>query len=89
MNFEWDPTKASANARKHRVRFADAVAVFHDDAALTLRDEAVGEERHVTLGLDALGRVLVVVWTQRPGAIRLISARKATAREQAQYLEGL
>lgn len=55
---EWDPRKAEANVRKHQVRFADAVSVLDDDQAITV-GEAVGtEERWVTIGLDALGRIL-------------------------------
>jgi hypothetical protein len=54
MGFEWDPKKAAANARKHGVRFADAVAVLEDDKAVTLRDDTQGEERWVTIVLDAL-----------------------------------
>ena len=85
--FEWDPAKARTNRRKHGVDFTDAVAVFFDDRARTLLDETADEERFVTLGLDALGRVLVVVWCWRNEALRLISARRATRRERSQYEE--
>ena len=88
MRYEWDPVKARLNLRKHGVDFADAVSALEDDAALTMRDPlAEHEERSVTIGLDALGRVLVVVYTWRDGRIRLISAREATARERRQYEE--
>jgi hypothetical protein len=60
MEYEWDPAKAGANWQKHGVRFADAVSVFSDDAALTLGDPHPFEERFVTVGMDALARVLVV-----------------------------
>lgn len=82
---QWDPKKAAANLHKHGVDFADAATVFSDERALTLRDERSEEERYITLGLDALGRVLVVVYTWRGDALRLISARKATPRERRQY----
>jgi uncharacterized protein len=86
MQFEWDERKASSNVRKHGIHFADAVAVFEDDAALTIPDEFPREERFVTIGTDAFGRVLVVVYTYRgEQGICLISARKATARERRQY----
>jgi hypothetical protein len=89
MKYEWDPAKAGANRRKHGVRFTDAVPVFSDPAALTLVDLHTGEERFVTVGIDALARVLVVVWTWRGDAtIRLISARRATRREREQYARG-
>ena len=87
MNYEWDLNKARANLRKHGVSFADAVAVFADERALTIADEHPDEERFITLGVDAFDRVLVVVYTYRGETIRIISARKATAYERQQYQE--
>jgi uncharacterized DUF497 family protein len=84
-DYEWDDRKARENRRRHGVDFADSVAVFSDDHALTLQDEHAGEERFVTIGMDVLGRVLVVVYTWRGERIRIISARKATKYERAQY----
>ena len=89
MNYQWDVAKADANFRKHKVHFADAVAVFSDDQALTVEDEHEEERRFVTLGMDAFGRILVVVYTWRREDVRLISARKATASEREQYLRSL
>ena len=84
----WDPGKARVNSRKHGVSFADAVASLEDEGALTTRDPFFDEEeRWVTIGLDGLGRVLVVVYTWRDECVRLISARKAMARERRQYEE--
>ena len=85
VDYEWDPAKARINQQKHGVRFADAVEVFADPLALTLPSDYAAEERMVTMGLDALGRLLVVVYTVRADRIRMISARKATARERMQY----
>ena len=86
MELEWDPRKAGANLRKRGVDFADAGTVLHDEQAITITDEdSDDEERFVTLGMDALGRVLVVVYTWREDRPRLISARKATPRERRQY----
>jgi hypothetical protein len=82
---EWDREKAEANLAKHGVDFADAATVLSDDLALTRRDDHAGEERFVTLGVDALGRVLVVVFTWRGETVRLISARRANASERRQY----
>ena len=60
--------------------------MLHDEQAITIPDEgSENEDRFVTLGMDALGRVLVVVYTGRDDLPRLISARKATARERRQY----
>lgn len=86
MEIEWDSRKAVANLHKHGVDFADAGTVLHDEQAVTISDEGSNEEdRFVTLGMDALGRVLVVVYTWREDRPRLISARKATRRERRQY----
>ena len=85
MKFEWDERKARTNLRKHRVDFADAATVFDDDQAVTVTDEDPDEERFATIGMDALGRELVVTYTMRSERIRIISARRATRRERAQY----
>jgi len=87
MDFEWDPAKAAANRQKHGIDLADAIGVFEDPYALTRADSHPSEERFVTLGRDLLDRVLVVVWTARVESLRLISARRATARERRQYAE--
>lgn len=85
MGFEWDAAKAASNLRKHHVDFADATAVLFDELAITLADESSEEERFVTLGIDALGRILVVVYAWREDDIRIISARKATPGERKEY----
>ena len=86
METQWDPEKAASNLEKHGVDFADAVGVFEDEWALTIKDEVVeGEQRFATLGTDFLERVLVVVYTHRGGEIRLISARRATRKERRTY----
>jgi len=88
--FEWDSRKAAVNRRKHGIDFADATAVFEDERALTVKDEitAVDETRMLTLGRDAMGRLLVVAYTWRGERIRLISARRATSGERRQYRGG-
>jgi len=85
VGFEWDERRARANLRNHKVDFADAATVFEDDRAVTVTDEDANEERYITLGLDALGRILVVAYTMRGERIRIISARRATRRERAEY----
>lgn len=85
MGFEWDIRKAASNLRKHGVDFADAAAAFSDESAVTIPDEYPEEERFVTMGMDALGRLLVVTYTWREDRIRIISARRATPRERKQY----
>ncbi len=85
MEFEWDPRKAGLNVVKHGIDFADAMTVLYDELALTAPDDHPLEERYITLEMDALGRILIVVYTWRGNRIRIISARKATARERRQY----
>lgn len=89
MTVEWDEQKAASNLLKHGVAFADAVGAFEDPNALTRDDTNDDEERYVTLGMDFVGRVLVVVYTYRGEAIRIISARNATRAERRQYTEDL
>jgi uncharacterized protein len=90
MRAVWDPGKAKANLEKHGVRFSDAELVLYDSYAVTVEDSAAeGEQRHISIGLDAVGRVLVVVYTYRGENVRLISARLATRAERRQYEEGI
>src|SRR5579885_2445940 len=66
MRAVWDPDKAKANMEKHGVRFSDAELVLYDPFAVTVEDSgAQGEQRHISIGLDAVGRILVVVYTDR------------------------
>jgi uncharacterized DUF497 family protein len=92
--FDWDPKKAALNLRKHGVGFERAATIFLDPRAVSILDEeSEGEERWVTIGLDASARILVAVHTfyeidATRCQIRLISARKATKRETGQYGKG-
>jgi uncharacterized protein len=88
MTYQWDSNKAASSLDKHGIDFADAVSVFSDDLSLTASDERFAEERFSTIGIDSLGRILVVVHTCRENEIRLISARQATRKESTQYEEG-
>ncbi len=86
VDIEFDPAKARANLAKHKVGFGHAEQALRDPNACTIEDpDAEGEQRFVTLGMDALGRVLVVVHTPRGDRTRLISARKASKGETEQY----
>lgn len=90
MDVLWDSEKARVNLKKHGIRFSDAETVLFDPNALTREDmESEGEQRFITVGMDALGRILIVVYTYRGEDIRLISARSATKRERMQYEEGI
>jgi uncharacterized protein len=85
VRYQWDKNKAASNFRKHGIYFADAVSVFADELALTIEDDRPEERRWVTLGRDLFGRMLVVVYSWRGDEIRIISARKASAKERRQY----
>ncbi len=87
MGYLWDPKKAKANYQKHGVYFADAVYIFSDDQAIEIEDGRPEEQRFIILGMDAFGRILVVVYTWQNCDIRIISARKATPKERKQYGE--
>lgn len=89
-NFEWDPQ----NQKKHKVTFEQATTVFRDSRALSVYDfdHSDVEERLITLGISALGTLLVVYHTynqidKETILIRIISSRTATQNEQYQYLE--
>ena len=87
MDFEFDPAKARSNLQKHPgVSFSHAEQSLRDDMAVTIEDpDAFGEQRFLTLGMDALGRILVVCHTQRDERTRIISARKASKNEAKNY----
>jgi uncharacterized DUF497 family protein len=87
--FEWDSAKAAANLRKHGVPFEKACEVFFDPF-LALVDAGDGEEsREAAIGLTEDWSLLVVVHVVRQaGALRIISARPATASERREYENG-
>ncbi len=87
MGVVWDQEKAKQNVQKHGVRFADAALVLDDPYAITITDyeSEPAETRWVTLGADAQGRVVVVVYTYRGEDVRLISARPAEPQERKEY----
>jgi uncharacterized protein len=90
MDFEWDDAKAESNERKHSVSFAEAMTVFGDPLSLTGFDPGHSDEedRYITMGTSAAGRLLIVSHTDRGDKIRLISARVATRRERRDYEDG-
>lgn len=87
MQFEWDPEKAQLNRRKHKVSFEEALTVFYDPLSATFNDKehSVTEQRLITIGLSSQGRLLVVSHTERREALRIISARRATAHERKRH----
>ena len=91
MAFEWDAEKASANVEKHGVSFEEAASTWDDDMAVTRGDarHSWDEDRFLRLGISAAANMLLVVHCYRDalGAIRIISTRKATKKEEALYAE--
>ncbi len=90
MEFEWDDAKAESNERKHGVSFAEAMTVFADPLSLTGYDpdHSDEEDRYITMGTSATGRLLVVSHTDRGDNVRIISAREASRRERRDYEDG-
>ena len=86
-HFEWDKHKASSNQAKHGVGFVEAVTVFQDFLAFIFDDELHShqESRQTIIGHSDRNRLLLVSFSARGDAIRLISARKATAHERREY----
>jgi uncharacterized protein len=84
--FEWDDAKATSNFAKHGVRFESATAVFFGEshADLEASRPTDGEPRRKAIGMIE-GRLFTVVYTERDGIIRIISARRSNPREQRAY----
>ena len=82
---EFDPVKARSDLIKHKVSFSQAQDALNDAMCITIEifDED-GEQRSCTVGADSIGRILVVIHTQRGNRTRVISARKASKGEAEQ-----
>lgn len=89
MNYEWDHEKAKRNLEKHGVSFEEAATVFDDPLYVDFHDpdHSVDEHRYLIMGQSTAGRLLVVSYTERDKAIRLISAREMTSSETRAYEE--
>jgi uncharacterized DUF497 family protein len=92
MVFEWDAPKAKVNQRKHGVSFDEARTVFDDPLAKIFpdQDHSDGEQREIIVGHSILDRLLLVSFAERArNQLRIISARKATRKEQRDYEENI
>jgi len=93
IKFEWDSKKNIINKKKHNISFEEAQTVFLDEHAQVIfdPDHSEDEERFIILGISIKLKLLVVChcYRKRNEIIRIISARKATKKEQYQYSEGL
>ena len=86
QGFEWDDAKAISNRAKHGVRFESATGVFFDASRVDLDASRPtdGEVRRKAIGMIE-GRLFTVVYTERAGIVRIISARRSNSREQRAY----
>ncbi len=91
MIIEWDPRKASSNIRKHGVSFIEAATAFEDPLSITYPDpdHSAGEARFLTFGHSSRQRLLVISHTETADTLRIISARRASKREQYEFTEAL
>ncbi len=90
MKFQWDPSKAAGNIRKHGISFDEAMTVFKDPFALIFDDSVHSENefREIIIGMSALRKMLLVCFVEKQGDIlRIISARPATKQEIKDYEE--
>ncbi|MFQ4138491.1 BrnT family toxin [Nodosilinea sp. PGN35] len=87
MRFEWDNTKADRNRAKHGITFDEAQTAFNDPFYVDFYDpdHSEDEARYLIIGTSSQGRLLIVSYTERGDAIRLISARELTRSEREAY----
>lgn len=87
-SFVWDSEKALQNERKHGIRFDEAAGVFFDPLFVIVDASRNAEARNAAIGFDVPGRLLYVVHVEfEETCIRIISARRATAREERHYAQ--
>lgn len=91
MRFEWDEKKELMNAEKHGVWFDEAQTLWQSNCSLEFFDQlhSVDEDRFLKIGFSLSGRLLLVVFAEREGEIRIISARIAASQERKRYEEGI
>ena len=89
LRFEWDARKALTNRMKHGVSFDEAMTVFNDPLACIFddADHSTTEAREIIVGASQKQRLLLVCFTERRKAVRIISARKTTKLERQDYEE--
>ncbi|HEV2325074.1 MAG TPA: BrnT family toxin [Terracidiphilus sp.] len=87
LKFEWHPSKASSNLKKHKVSFGEAKAVFGDKRHIVVPDRvhSYNEERSLAIGVSEKRRLLTMCFTERRDRIRIISARLAEPWERRIY----
>ena len=93
LSFKWDENKNRINQKKHGISFEEASSVFYDDLAILFDDpeHSQDEERFILLGMSEAANVCIVCHCYRASetVIRIISARKATKKEEERYVRGI
>ncbi len=93
MRFEWDDRKNRTNYEKHGIWFEEAQTVWADARSAEFFDSehSEEEERFLRIGTSSRLKVLLVVFCEREESetIRIVSARKASRKEQEQYEKGI
>ena len=89
--FEWDEKKAKSNSKKHGITFEEASTAFADNLSITIEDPLHGEneDRLILIGFSSASNTLIVVHVERAEVLRIISARKASKKEQKFYEENI
>lgn len=87
LSFEWNEIKALENLKNHKIAFEEAKTVFNDPLLLTFPDMEHSDDEHrsISIGISSHIRILLVVHTDRRNKVRIISSRKATAKEKKLY----
>jgi len=91
LKFQWDENKEKVNITKHGLDFKTAARVFQDENRIEFYDEEHSDEedRYITIGMvNQIAVIIMLVYTEREDAVRIISARKATRQEKEAYLYG-
>ena len=89
LQFEWDDKKANINKRKHGISFEEATTAFADELSITIDDplHSQDEDRLILIGQSKFMKILIIIHVEKKANIRIISARKATKKEQNFYEE--
>jgi uncharacterized protein len=90
IDFEWDPSKARANLRKHQVAFQEAATVLRDPSAITIfdPDHAKEQDRYITIGMSNGGRALMVAHTDRQDCARITGAEREAYENEIKRRNG-
>ena len=85
--FVWDSDKAAINLKKHKIAFEEAARIFLDDYRLEYFDKLHSDDEERIKSIGFVRNVVTVIYTERSNINRIISARRATKREEEEYFE--